>query len=111
MGRKMTSEEERAFFTKRFVKLFDEWKTKTGKTQSEFCRIYGIGEETVIAWKHGKRFPNEATLEKICDAFSVKRYVFDRDYELITYLENSLAGALKAVRQIRQRVEVGKWGR
>lgn len=111
MARKVTSSEKREFFGRKFSKLLNEWKKANGKTQGAFCREFGLDEASVIGWKNGKRFPNEVTFEKLCEALGVKRCAFDRDYEMLAYLDSCLTGALKAVRQIRQRVEAGEWGK
>lgn len=111
MARKVTSSGKREFFGRKFSKLLDEWKKANGKTQDAFCREFGFGETSVIEWKQGKRFPNAVTLEKLCEVLGMKRCDFDRDYEMLAYLDGCLAGALKAVRQIRQRFEAGEWGK
>lgn len=66
----------REYFGWKFSCLLNEWKEKTGKTQTDFWKEAGVSKNIVTAWKRGERYPREAQMIKICDVFEVDRTYF-----------------------------------
>lgn len=80
----------------KFKDRLKELRIRAGLSQADLAKAIGLSKSAVSMYERGERFPDQDTLDFICDLFNVDmNYITGKDNGSMYYLDPEAAQAAK----------------